>query len=400
MRREENTSERRGDDMLDVLFACLANRDRRRVSGILFERGPSPLTLRDLATYLTPQYRKDPLAHETHEQVQQALVHLHHIHLPILEAVGLIERAGETVTIADHPAYQDEGIVDVLGDGADADADSLDDLFSALGDHRRRTILDVLSHQFGPIHTETLARELGANEQEMPESEVPAEDVEERLERLYHVHLPHLAEAELITYDTDERMVAYRGHPALRVPWIHSVLGPDFRSSLTGESEPRELGTIRGRERVISFGQSLCERAQEELFCMFTDTDLLEAGCLMRIRDASRGRGTKVYLGTPNPTVQEYVRENAPEVVLWEPNTNWLNLPVAGNRVGRLLLADRDAVMLGTLGEKVEDGVHEEKSILGEGADNTLVVMVSQLLGPHLEQIDEGTEDIEVSLPF
>jgi hypothetical protein len=216
---------------------------------------------------------------------------------------------------------------------------------------------------------------------------------------LRHADLPHLSEAGLVEYDADERTVAYEGHPQLRVPWMHSVLQPEFRQSLTGESSPDGVGEIEGREQVISFGQSLCDRADEELFCMFTDTQLLEAGCLTRIRDASR-RGVDVYLGTRDPTVREYIQENAPEVVLWEPETNWLSLPVAGNRVGRLLLADREAVMLGTLKEKKAGGLHLEKSIIGEGPDNTLVVMVTQILSPYLERLDEEPADIEAGLPF
>lgn len=132
---------------------------------------------------------------------------------------------------------------------------------------------------------------------------------------------------------------------------------------------------------------------------MFTATDLLEAGCFTRIRDAAR-RGVDVYLGTRDPTVREYVQEHAPEVVLWEPDTNWLDVPVAGDRVGRLLLVDREAVMLGTLPEETTDGVRGERALVGEGANDTLVTVIRQLVVPHLEPIDEETEDVASDLPF
>lgn len=132
---------------------------------------------------------------------------------------------------------------------------------------------------------------------------------------------------------------------------------------------------------------------------MFTDSDLLEAGCLTRIRDASR-RGTDVYLGTCDPDIRAYVREHAPEVVLWEPATDWLDLPVEGDRVGRLLLADREAVVLGTLGKAADGDVPEEQAIVVEGPDNALVVMVRQLLGARLAEFDEAGEEAEATLPF
>ncbi|WP_227357262.1 DUF7344 domain-containing protein [Haladaptatus salinisoli] len=388
-----------GRDGLNTLFASLANSNRRHLLGILYDQAPESLTRRDLASQLV--HLGTPRDQESNETVQQALVTLHHTHLPELEVAGLLDHDPNrgTVTITDHTAFQDTGIVDVISAEANADSESLDALFAALADARRRTILDSLSHQFHPIHIETLAREIYAKEHGICEADVPTEEVEQVLVGLHHVHLPKLSEAGLIGYDADEQKVAYEGHSKLRVPWMHSVLEPNFRASLTGESETQEMGEIEGREEVISYGQSLGERAEEELFCMFTHKDMLEAGCFARIMDAAR-QGVDVYIGTYDPTVREYVRENAPEIVLWEPKTDWLNLPVEESRVGRLLLADREAVMLGTLKEKTDDGFPEEKAIIGEGTDNTLVVMIRQMLSPYLEQIDEQTEDIESHLPF
>lgn len=387
---------------LDALFDCLASSGRRRLLGILYERAPHSLTRRDLATSLVQGFHSGAAEGDSDTDVQQALRTLYHVHLPKLEAAGLIERHTDrgTVTITDHAGFEDDGIVSAIAPDPDAPSDSLDRLCRALADARRRTVLDVLSHQLSPIHTETLARELGAKEHGVSESEVPTDRVDELLAALTHAHLPQLADAGLIEYDPDERTVAYEGHPQLRVPWMHSVLQPEFRRSLTGESDPGGIGEIEGREQVISFGQSLCDQAEEELFCMFTDTQLLEAGCLTRIRDAARERDADVYLGTRDPLVRAYIRENAPEVVLWEPNTNWLNLPVAGNAVGRLLLADREAVMLGTLMEQETDGFRDERAIVGEGEHDTLVTMICQLLRPHLEEIDKDTDDIEARLPL
>ena len=385
---------------LNALFDCLASSDCRRLLGILDELAPHSLTQRHLATYLVPGHHSDVEERDSDTDVQQAIHALHHTHLPKLDAAGLIDRGTdrETVTITDHPAFEDDGISAAIDPDSDVSSDSLDRLFQALADGRRRTTLDVLSHQRTSIHTETLARELGAKEEAIAESEVPADKVDEILVDLSHAHLPNLADAGLIEYDPDEQTVAYGGHPQLSVPWMHSVFQPEFRQSLTDESEPDGIGEMEGREQVISFGQSLCDRADEELFCMFTDTQMLEAGCLTRIRDAARERDVDVYLGTRDPVVREYIQENAPEVILWEPNTDWLNLPAAGDKVGRLLLADREAVMLGTLLEEQTDNVHEEQAIVGEGEHNTLVTMIRQLLSPHTDEIDESTEDIEARL--
>lgn len=389
-------------ERLDRLFTCLGSRERRRIVRFVSERAPEPVSRQELATAIAAENAGKSREEVTDEERQPVATRLHHTQLPSLTDAELLTHDAEddTVALTDHPAFRDSGFLEIMEGDVSTEPASLDTLFRALGDGRRRTVLDVLSHQFGPIHVETLARELEAADGDTAESAVPAEAVDRVVGHLHHAVLPHLSEAGLIEYDTDEQTAAYDGHPQLHVPWMHSVLHPDFRRSLTEETDPNGLGEITGREQVVSFGQSLCDRADDELFCMFTDTDLLEAGCLTRLRDAARERDVDVYLGTRDPTVRRYVENNAPEVVLWEPDTDWLNLPAAGDRVGRLLLADREAVMLGTLREETIDGFHEEQAVIGEGEHNTLVTMICQLLGPHLEEIETDTEDIGASLPL
>lgn len=406
----DSTDENSTGRSLNAIFDCLAGSDRRRILGILDEHAPDSMTQRALATRLVSTRVEQPNHADITEQdretaVQQTLLELHHTQLPKLVDVGLIEHDADrdTVRTTDHPAYADEGIIAAIDPDPEFTSDSLDRLFDALAHERRRTVLDVLSHQMGPIHTDTLVRELVATEQGIAESEVPAETADAVLTDLVHVHLLRLADAGLIEYDPDQwtdpgaQTVAYVGHPQLYVPWMHSVYHDEFRPRLTGETAPDGMGELEGREQVISFGQALCDRAEDELFLMVTGTDMLEAGCLTRLRDASH-RGTDVYLGTRDPDIREYVRENAPGVVLWEPDSDWLNLPASGDRVGRLLLADREAVMLGTVNDAGADAP-DERAIVGEGDHNTMVTMISQLLGPHLEEIDVTTEAVDVRLP-
>lgn len=385
----------------DNVFTALSDSTRRRLLGILYDRAPDSLTRRDLATTLVSEHPENPNDAQTAGAVEQMRIELHHVHLPHLEAVGLVDYSTDngTLNITDHPAFEDAGIVKVISGAASADTDSLDTLFEMLANPRRRTILDALSHQLGPIHTETLAREVGAKEQGTAEAALSPEGVHDILVSLHHAHLPALASAGLIQHDSNNRTVKYSGHAELRTPWMHSVFEPDFQASFIDKSESEGMGTIQGREEIVSFGQSLFDRAEEELFCMITDTDLVGAGCLTRIKQAA-DRGVDVYLGTRDAAVREYVQENAPEIVLWEPERNWLNLPVAGNNVGRLVLVDRTVVMLGTLREETDDGIRNEQAIIGEGANNALVVLVGQLLCPSVDQNNQDLEGIKAQLPF
>jgi len=381
---------------LDATFSALAHGGRRCVLRRLLKAAPGLVPRGELApAFAAATHGKSP-ADVTEEECRNATIALHHRHLPAMTAAGLVEYDTDdnTVTLAENPALRDPCVLEAVEGSAPMSPESLDTLFDALADDRRRTILDVLSHQFDRIHVETLAQELGARERGVAESEVSEASVEGILTRLRHVDLPHLVEAGLVRHDSEAGTVAYAGHPSLRVPWIHSTLHHEFRQSLTDEAEPDGIGEIEGRERVASFGQSVLESAEEELFCLFTDTQLLEAGCLTRIRDAARERNADVYLGTRDPAIKEYVEENAPEVVVWNPDTSWLNLPAEGDRIDRLVMADRETVMLGTLTERRSDGLDEEQVTIGDGEHNTLVTMVRQLIAPHLEKVDGDTDDI------
>ncbi len=378
------------EDPLTALFSCLASEPRRCLLGTVSEQTPDPVPQRELATHLASM--RDEPSRDTipTEAVQRALVTLHHNHLSQFTAAGLFDHDPDrgTVTLTNHPAYHDPGILAAIHpqERTDIDAGSLDGLFSALSDSRRRTILASLNHSFQQIHLETLARDDGAREQRTAESAIPKADVDQLLSNLRHVHLPLLAEADLIDYDTEKQLVAYNGHPLLRVAWLHSVLDPDFRTRLTGTTADEGVGTIEGREGVVAYSQSLLERVDDELFSIFTATGLLEAGCFSRVMDASQ-RGVDVFLGTTDPTVRELIRENAPEIVLWEPDEDWLDVPIEEDRVARLLLADRDALMLGTLRERTDEGVYEETAFIGEGETTR------QLLGSRLEQIEQTTQE-------
>jgi len=373
------------DSSPNAVFTSLANRDRRRIIRVLDDRSPDAVSRETLVEVFADGADRDERAAE---------VALHHGHLPMLTEAGLVERTDdERLTLADHPALQDPGIEAILDGDVDATRESIDALFQALGDARRRRTLDVLSHVFGRVDVETLARQLETYDDDRDETA----EMRRLRSDLYHAHLPHLDDAGLVEFDADDGTVRYDGHPQLRVPWTQSVFQAEFQRRLTGPGAAGDIGEIAGRENVVSFGQSLSERADDELFCMVTDTRLLEAGCLTRIRDAVQ-RGVTVYLGTRDVAVREYVREHAPEVVLWEPSTDWLDVPIAGDRVGRLLLADREAVLLGTL-QETSDGTREEQAIVGEGEHNSLVTMICQLLGPHLEDVDPDAGDVEAQLP-
>ncbi|WP_276253546.1 DUF7344 domain-containing protein [Halomontanus rarus] len=377
----------------DALFRCLANGHRRSLLGYVHERSPSGIAKSDLATWHAASVHEKALIEVTDSEHTCAHTELHHKHLPALEEAGLIEvDEHETVTTADHPAFDDSSLVDSITDPESVHDESLDALFDGLADSRRRVALSVLGQQYHPISLETLARDVAARESDTPERDVPQDYVDRIIVRFTHTHLPLLEDAGLVDYDTESDLVAYEGHPDLRIRWLE----PSFEKVVDGVgtvgSGETDVRTLDGTETIVSHGQSLCETADEELFLMFSTTRLLEEGCFARI-EAALDRGVDVYLGSRDPVVRETVRERVPGVVLWEPRLDWLNLPAEEETVGRLVFADRESIMLATLGEKRSAGDYDETAIVGEGFDNGLVALMRQLLGARIDHLDAQDED-------
>ncbi|WP_126664675.1 DUF7344 domain-containing protein [Haloterrigena salifodinae] len=390
----------------DEVFDALADGTRREALRIVRERSPDGIAKTDLAYELAAVTDDKPLAEVSEDDHRRARLDCTHRVLPaLLEAGVLVETGDDRLVAADHPLFDDAELVALLGrERTDYETD-LDGLFAALADARRRTILTVLANQYHPITAETLARDVAAREGGTAEREVSQERVDKVRLSLRHVHLPLLNDAGLIGYDGESETVSYEGHPDLRIEWLEARDDgagetADDRDADDDRSATDEgVRTLEGRDRIIATGQSLCERADDELFMMFTTTGLLEEGCIRRVEDAI-DRGVDVYVGSQDPRVRELVRERAPEATLWEPQLDWLDLPANGESVGRLVFADREAVMLGTFGTPAGGDEYDETAILGEGPGNGLVVLMRQLLGSRLDgrDVTDAADAFEIPL--
>lgn len=212
----------------DELFDILADTSRRAVLRIVTEQSPVGIAKNDLAFQLAAVLADKPLASVSENDYQQVHAELHHRHVPHLTNTGLLAETDDgSIVTGDHPAYDDPRLEESISGNRDADREALDTVFRALADERRRTILSVLSDQYHPIGTETLARDVAAREAETTERDVPQERVDDVRLSLVHLHLPLLSDATLIGYDTETARVSYEGHPDVRAEWIRPADGAE-----------------------------------------------------------------------------------------------------------------------------------------------------------------------------
>jgi hypothetical protein len=263
-----------------------------------------------------------------------------------------------------------------------------------------REILAVLDDSPQPLHVTELAERLVKRDETM----MSADEYETRLERertyLHHNALPRLADFRFIDYDREANTVSSRNDAVAEVEWSNRDMVDELltRFHTDWQSDENSIGVLEGRQSVIEHGRHLADKAEEELFCMYISTDLLEKECISHAEDAI-DRGVKMYLGSQNPDVRNLTRRHLPDVTLWEPQRGWLNAPPGYPTVGRLVLVDRHKVMLAILDDPDSDGKYpEETALVGEGENNPLVVLVRELLGPRLDHLDYQSADFQSEL--
>ncbi|WP_433631724.1 DUF7344 domain-containing protein [Halomicrococcus sp. NG-SE-24] len=268
-----------------------------------------------------------------------------------------------------------------------------------LADGCNRSILTVLDKAGRSLHVMELAERLVAREMPVARTSQYEDELDRVRISLHHYRLPKLDEAGLVEYDSTANVAKSRDSTDVDADWLDAGRIDEQLDRLTNGSEAAEsdVGTIEGREMVIEHGRHLADEATDELFLMYVREDLLEDECICHAVDAIE-RGVDIYLGSQNRNVRDVTRRRLPEATIWEPDLDWMNAPSRYPKVGRLVFADREKVMLGLLEESAD--AHAETAVVGEGETNPLVVLVRELLGPRLDHLDFQSDDFRQTFSF
>jgi len=173
-------------------------------------------------------------AEVTDDDHRQALVALHHRLVPALTDVGFLEQSDdETIALGEHPAFDDPQLEALVSTRHDADDATLDAVFRAVADARRRTIVSILAAAGRPLELEPLARRVAAREAETTGRQVARDRVDDVRTALVHVHVPMLADATIVEYDAETGRVADAGLPVADLEWLR----PDDGVAATAADE-------------------------------------------------------------------------------------------------------------------------------------------------------------------
>ncbi|NHN59724.1 MULTISPECIES: hypothetical protein [Halorussus] len=110
----------------------------------------------------------------------------------------------------------------------DSDSESLDVVFRALSDHRRRCLCHYLARSDEPMRVDELAELLAASMTEKTRAVLTSAEIEKTRAEVLQMHLPKLSEAGIVDHDSGEGVVRLVDSPGL-VDTLQAAGGVDLQ---------------------------------------------------------------------------------------------------------------------------------------------------------------------------
>jgi hypothetical protein len=96
--------------------------------------------------------------------------------------------------------------------------------FDLLSSRQRRYILYYLTRSTGPVELRELAAQL------VRWDETTTDDHEQIITLLYHVHLPKLEESDVLTFDSNQRLIELKETADELKPYLDLAAADDFQT--------------------------------------------------------------------------------------------------------------------------------------------------------------------------
>lgn len=152
-----------------------------------------------------------------------------------------------------------------------------------------------------------------------------------------------------------------------------------------------EVWALSGGSAITSRTNQLIAEAERELVMVIGHRSVFTDDLIERVQDA-RQRGVDVIVGTNTEEVRDLVQDALPEIEVFISGLEWLGhsaLPGDDTEISRLVLIDRETILVSSFTNSTVDGREQEQAVFGRGFDNGLVTIVRRLMATGLLSADE-----------
>ncbi len=194
----------------------------------------------------------------------------------------------------------------------------------------------------------------------------------------------------------DEAVDTLRAEYVDRTESLRATLGalepPEDEST---EEVTHEVWAMTGEQGIASRSHQLIQGANEEVVLVVGHERVFTPELAETLQTAQE-RGVSVIVGTVSEPLQSTIRDQLPGVEVFVSGLEWLKQSsTTGDHteISRLLLVDRQAILVSSFTAGSERGPEHEQAVFGRGFDNGLVTIVRRLMATGLLSTDDPVAD-------
>jgi len=147
-----------------------------------------------------------------------------------------------------------------------------------------------------------------------------------------------------------------------------------------------EVWMLSDDQGITSRTEQLIEQAEEEVILVVGHESIFTDHLAEQLR-AAQGRGVDVIVGTIDEALHTEIQGSLPEVEVFVSELEWLSqspLPDDDTEISRLLMVDREAILVSSFTETQAERREHEQGVFGTGFNNGLVTIVRRLMATGL----------------
>ena len=178
-----------------------------------------------------------------------------------------------------------------------------------------------------------------------------------------------------------------------RTASLRSVLSRlDSTDDTESTTSTHEVWALSGRRAITSRTQRLIEGSTDEVF-LIVGHETVITDRLARQLQSAHDRGVDVVINAVDETLEAQIRRDITCGRVSVSPLDWVNgSPLAddGTQISRLLLADRESLVVSSVAGRPPERDHE-RGVVGRGFDNGVVAIVRRLVASGLVSADAAS---------
>jgi sugar-specific transcriptional regulator TrmB len=168
-----------------------------------------------------------------------------------------------------------------------------------------------------------------------------------------------------------------------RIESLRSALnGLEPTTASASTDETHEVWSLSGTNGITNRTRQLIEEATAEAVLVIGYEEVFTDDLIEPLRSAQQ-RGVTVIVGTPDAELKARVENVLLDTEVFVSGLRWLRgspLQDDDTEISRLLLVDRESILLSSVTGTAPDGLENERGIFGRGFDNGLVAITRRLI--------------------